>query len=498
MAAVADFSRKFGTMLKAFNLSRGRLSQSLGIDKSVVSRWASGVQAPTDHNLSLLTEALTRHKTGFTRSDWDLDVEAFAARLSSDAPAPRAAAPTAPAPAPPSVERPAIAVLPFANMGGDVEQEYFADGITEDIITALSKWRSFLVIARNSSFTYKGRNVDLREVGRELGARYVLEGSVRKSGNRLRITAQLIDTGTGTHVWAERYDRELTDVFDIQDDVTRNVAAALGPVLTEAEHELVRRKRPEDMQAWDRCLHGSWHFNQIGAAESDLAIACFRRAIEQDPALADGHAGLARALFSRIAYGFPGNRAALLRETVEAARRALALDSQAAQACYILALASAHDGDPEAGVGHARRAVELNASFAGGYFALAIASSFAGAPHDALAAIDIALLLNPRDPQKFAWLAQRASALYLDRRYADAAETAQRSLSLRWYQTSCRVLAAALAQSGDSKSARAVMKELLASPVGEKTIADVTRPFRREADRENYAAGLRKAGMPSG
>ena len=197
MAAAADFASKFSLVLKAFNLSRGRFAQVLGIDKSVVSRWASGVQAPTDHNLSLLTEAVARHKADFRRADWDLPLADIAVRLGVAPPAPAAEVPAAAAgaakePRRTAPNKPSIAVLPFQNMSGDADQEYFADGITEDIITALSKWRSFLVIARNSSFTYKGRNVDLKQVGRELGVRYVLEGSVRKAGNRLRITAQLI------------------------------------------------------------------------------------------------------------------------------------------------------------------------------------------------------------------------------------------------------------------------------------------------------------------
>ncbi len=404
--------------------------------------------------------------------------------------------PSAPPAAPP--DRPSIAVLPFGNWGGDDAQEYFVDGITEDLITALSKWRSFLVIARNSTFIYKGRAVDVRQVARELGVRYVLEGSVRRAANRVRLTAQLIDAASGAHVWAERYDRELADIFDIQDDLTLSVAAAVGHALTDSEADLVRRKRPEDMTAWDHYLRGMWHFYRLNPTDSAQGIACFRRANAEDPGLADALAGLARALFSRIAYGFPGDRDAMMREAAEAARGALALDSQMAQACYVLALVTAHSGDPDAGIDHARRAVELNANFAGGYFALAVASSFAGRPREALAAIDMALRLNPHDPQRFAWLAQRASALYLDGRYEEAAETARRSLALRWYQTSSRILAAALARLGDVSAARSVAAELMASPIGEKSIAEAVRPFKREVDRENYAVGLRASGMPEG
>jgi adenylate cyclase len=395
------------------------------------------------------------------------------------------------------LDKPSVAILPFANMSGDPEQEYFADGITEDIITALSKWRWFFVIARNSTFTYKGRSVDVRDVSRELGVRYVLTGSVRRAASRVRITAQLIDASSAVHVWAEQYDRQLNDVFDIQDEVTQSVAAAIGPALADVEGSLARRKRPEDMRAWDHCLRGSWAFNQFSRAGADEAVACFRRAIEQDPDLADGYVGLARALFSRVAYGFTDDRSRTIRESAEAAKHALTLDSQDFQACYILALIAAHDGNPEAGISYAQRAIDLNPNFSGGYFAFAVSGLFSGRPREALSAIDVALKLSPRDPQKFAWLGQRASALFLNGHYAEAVDAARQSLALRWYPTSCRVLAAGLAQLGDETAARVVMAELLASPSGEKSIAQVIRPFQREADRDHYAVGLRKAGMPA-
>ena len=164
---------------------------------------------------------------------------------------------------PPLPDRPSIAVLPFNNVTGDPEQEYFVDGITEDIITALSKWRWFLVIARNSTFAYKGKSVDLKQVGGDLGVRYVLEGSMRKAGQRVRITCQLIDATTGTHLWAERYDRDLTDIFAVQDDITSRVVAAIEPALSRAESQRGTAKRPEHMGAWDYCQRGFWHLNKL-------------------------------------------------------------------------------------------------------------------------------------------------------------------------------------------------------------------------------------------
>src|SRR5262249_31353722 len=214
--AAGDFAQKLGLVLKAINLSRGRLAQVVGVDKSAVSRWASGVQAPSDNNLSLLTEAVARLRPGFERRDWDLDTERFSNRLNAlDAGARSLTLP----------DKPSIAVLPFQNMSGDPEQDYFIDGITDDIITELSRFHSLFVIARNSSFSYKGKSPDIRQVGHELGVRYVLEGSIRKSSNRIRVISQLLDTFTGNHVWAERYDRVLEDIFAVQEEVTRSIVA---------------------------------------------------------------------------------------------------------------------------------------------------------------------------------------------------------------------------------------------------------------------------------
>src|SRR5215470_465853 len=186
---------------------------------------------------------------------------------------------TSPRPLP---DRPSIAVLPFKNVSGDPEQEYFVDGITEDIITALSKWRWFLVVARNSTFAYKGKSVDLKEVSRDLGVRYVLEGSMRRAGQRVRITGQLIDIATGTHLWAERYDRDLTDIFAVQDDITSRVVAAIEPALSRAETQRVIAKRPEHMGAWDYCQRGFWHVHKGTRSDGETAYGLFERALALD------------------------------------------------------------------------------------------------------------------------------------------------------------------------------------------------------------------------
>src|SRR5215472_5619808 len=201
------------------------------------------------------------------------------------------------------VIRPSIAVLPFNNVSGDAKQEYFVDGLTEDIITALSKWRWFLVIARNSTFVYKGKSVGPKQVGRDLAVNYVLEGSVRRAGQRLRVTAQLIDTATGMHLWADRYDRAMVDVFEVQDDITWRVAAAIEPALSLAESQKVIAKRPEHMGAWDYCQRGFWHVNKGSGADGVAAVGLFKRARAPDPNLAEAHLGLARALVVQWNYG---------------------------------------------------------------------------------------------------------------------------------------------------------------------------------------------------
>ena len=186
-------------------------------------------------------------------------------------------------------DKPSIAVLPFANMSGDPEQEYFVDGMAEDIITALSRMRWLFVIARNSSFTYKGRAVDLKQVGRELGVRYVLEGSVRKAGNRVRITGQLIDTTTGAHLWADRFDGGLEDVFDLQDQVTTNVVGAIAPTLERAEIERAKRKPTERLDAYDYFLRGMANVHQWTSDANDEALRMFRKAIDLDPDFASAY-----------------------------------------------------------------------------------------------------------------------------------------------------------------------------------------------------------------
>jgi adenylate cyclase len=421
-------------------------------------------------------------------------VRAYRALLAERADGPSILSETAPRALP---DRPSIAVLPFNNVSGDPEQEYFVDGITEDIITALSKWRWFLVIARNSSFAYKGKPIDLKEVGRDLGVRYVLEGSMRRAGQRVRITSQLIDTATGTHLWAERYDRDLTDIFAVQDDITSRVAAAIEPALSRAETQRVIAKRPEHMGAWDYCQRGFWHVHKGTRTDGTTAYGLFEQALRLDPNLADAYLGLARALIVQWDYGSVEDFAPFVRQARESALQALALDSENAQAEYVLAQTSHWAGDVRAAIAHASRAIELNANFALGHFYLGIGLSLDGRHKDALEAIETGWRLSPRDPRASTWLANKARALYHLARYDEAIDTALAARRIRPHAYGSLVLAASYAQLGRDEEARSELADIRALPGGN---ASMMRWYLdRYSDppaREHMADGLRKAGVP--
>ena len=329
MVAIADFAHKFGLVLKACNLSRGRLAQAVGIDKSVVSRWASGVQMPTDNNLSLLTEAVGHHRPGFGRGDWELSSQAFAVRLGLD----DGSLADTPLALP---DKPSIAVLPFQNMSGDAGQDYVADGMVEDIITALSRFRSLFVIARNSTFTYKGRAVDVRTVARELGVRYVLEGSVRKVGSRIRITAQLIDATSGHHVWSERYDRQIEDIFEFQDEMSGRIVSAINVELIDVEAKRARRKQSGRLDVWELYHRGVRQYDRSTKESNAEARRLFEAAIAVDPDHAMAHAGLACTFISDIAIGLTDDPAGAVADGLRHAQRAVDLDGNDALAHAVL------------------------------------------------------------------------------------------------------------------------------------------------------------------
>ncbi len=331
---------------------------------------------------------------------------------------------TAEAP-PPLSDRPAVAVLPFENISGDPEQEYFVDGLTEDIITALSLWRSFPVIARNSTFAYKGQSPDIRRVGDELGVRYVVEGSVRRAGSRVRVTAQLIDAETGHHVWAERYDRELEDIFDLQDEITRHIAAVIEPTIERTEQHRVAAKPPKDLAAWEYCLRGYAHIYEATKEGNEKAREMFKSSIEVDPNYSRAHTGLAYTYARDRRFFGAQNKEELARLLFESARRAVALDESDAEARTMLARAYASTQQPDAGIAEARRAVDLNPHNATANNVLGVTLALGAARYEeGIPWFDRALQLNPLDPQYYLIATQLAFAHLGAGQFEKAAEYA--------------------------------------------------------------------------
>ena len=299
---------------------------------------------------------------------------------------------------PASSNRPSIAVLPFANMSGDPEQEYFADGISEDIITGLSKLRWFFVIARNSSFAYKGKAVDVKRAARELGVRYVLEGSVRKGGNRVRITAQLIDAATGNHIWADRYDGDLTDIFALQDEITRKVVAAIEPKLLEAEGIRSQSRSPEDLGAWDMVIQANSLFWRLTKTEGEAAIAMLKQAVERYPDYAPAHSMLAFAMLMSRLLGWT-LIAPQVKEAETLAARAAELDDSDPWAHLALGYVAHTMRRTDAAAEEYQRAIDLNPNFAAAHGYLGFTLALAGRSDEAIAHLEQAIRMSPQDPQ---------------------------------------------------------------------------------------------------
>ena len=325
-------------------------------------------------------------------------------------------------------DKPSIAVLPFQNMSGDPEQEYFADGMVEDIITELSRIRWLFVIARNSTFTYKGKAVDVKQVARELGVRYVLEGSVRKGGNRVRVTAQLIDPTSGAHIWAERYDRDLNDIFAVQDEITASVAGIIEPALVEAEQHRALRKLPERLDAWEAYQRGVWHFNKYGPEENQTAQTFFRRAIALDPKFAPGHHGYALALQWDIWHYSSRPFSEVQGVPREEARIAVALDDKDAMAHAVLAHITMWGGEWEAAIAEARTALVLNPNSAFVISMLGCVLGFGGYREEALARLQQAMRASPHDPLTWLWTLW-ASVMHFYSRQFDAALQKQQQVA---------------------------------------------------------------------
>jgi len=394
------------------------------------------------------------------------------------------------------LERPAVAVLPFANMSGDPEQEYFSDGLTEDVITALALSRSFPVIARNSTFVYKGKAADIKRIGRELGARYVLEGSVRKSGNRLRINAQLIDTASGHHVWAERFDRDLEDVFALQDEITERIAVALEPALGKAELRRSIAKPPDNLDAWDYLLRGRSHLNDFTKEGTAKAREMFERAIELDPSYGEAFVDLARTHSRDLLLELTDDRDASAAKMYEAARRAVMLDDASSQARYVLSTAYIWRNEQDLAIAEGRRAVELNPNNADARHALGNKLDLAGDP-EGISMMEQAQKLNPQDPQRHMHLTFLARAYLNARQYERSVECARKAVRSRPdYPHAYYILAIALGHAGRQAEAQTALNECERLHPGFVRRRAGWRPYSNAASDEHLHDGLRMAGSP--
>jgi TolB-like protein/cytochrome c-type biogenesis protein CcmH/NrfG len=396
----------------------------------------------------------------------------------------------------PLADRPAIAVLPFTNMSGDPEQDYFSDGISEDIITALSKLRSFFVIARNSSFTYKGKSVHLKQVAAELGVAYVLEGSVRKSGDRVRITAQLNDVATGSHLWAERYDRALADVFAVQDEITQSIVVAIEPQLYAAEDFRAQRKAPDSLDAWDLVMRALTHYWRVTRQDNVVAQALLEKAITIDP-----HYGQALGLLA-TSYMFSAHMgwadfATTAPLAERAARAAIRSDSEAPWAHLALGSVYLYGRRFDDSLAEFELTLRLNPNFAQahGYFGLTLA--YCGRWEEAMDAAQRALRLSPRDPFSAVFCGIAAYARFLGRHYEEAMRLAREGLRQRDdFVGAHRVLTAAAGMAGAADVAATSLRRLrqVQPNISLAWIAS-QMPIMRDADREHYLEGFRRAGL---
>ncbi len=396
-------------------------------------------------------------------------------------------------------DKPSIAVLPFDNMSGDEEQEYFADGIAEDIISTLSRLPWFFVISRNSSFSFKGRSTDVRQMAQELGVQYVLEGSVRKAGSRVRITAQLIDARNDRHIWAERYDRELTDIFAVQDEITEKIVGAVSPEFMAAEMHRARNKAAQNLDAWDLLMQAHWHLNQYDREGNIEAQKLLRQVITLDPnndlALSD----LAFSHFIGLMWGWFEDPAASLKMAEEAARKAVIINERNVTAWMFLGRIDIYAGRHDDAIGKGRKALDLAPNSAESHGWMGGILMLSGERDAAISELELAIRLSPRDPFNALWYAPMSVLHFLAGRYEE---------SIGWCKKSLqdlpnappgvhRPMAASYAMLDRMDEARNAI-EALRSRIPNVSIATTRQqmPFRREADTAHFLDALRKAGLP--
>jgi TolB-like protein/Tfp pilus assembly protein PilF len=396
-------------------------------------------------------------------------------------------------------DKPSIAVLPFQNLSGDPEQDYFADGVVEDIITALSRVRWLFVIARNSSFTYRGRAVDVKQVGRELGVGYVLEGSVRKAADRVRITGQLIDAATGAHLWAERFEGTLDDIFELQDQIAASVVGAIAPQVELAEIERAKRKPTANLNAYDCYLRAIAYLHQGNRQAVAEALPLFHRAIELDPAFASAHAMAAWCYFWRKVNGWMDDQAQEIAEGAQLARRGVELGRDDAVALTRSGHALAHlTGDIDGGVALLDRAIMLNPNLASAWFLGGFLRVWHGESDSAIEHFERAMRLSPLDPEMYRMQAGTAMAHLFAGRFDAASSWADKAYrDLPSFLMVVSIIAASHALAGRPDEARRAMDHLRElDPALRISNLKNWLPIHRPEDLATFADCLRKAGLP--
>ncbi|HET7597180.1 MAG TPA: adenylate/guanylate cyclase domain-containing protein, partial [Burkholderiales bacterium] len=392
------------------------------------------------------------------------------------------------------LKRPAIAVLPFDNLTNDAEQDYFVDGLTEDIITALSCWRLFPVIARNSTFAYKGRAMKVQQLAQELGARYVIEGSVRKGGDRVRVTVQLIDAESGHHLWAERYDRKLDDIFALQDEITQRIVAMVAPELERVERQRASSKPPSDLYAWDFYLRGMASLYEFTKEGTEAARKMFERAVSLDPAYSRGHTGIAYSHYRDVMFAYVESDEPSLTKSLEAARRAVALDDTDAFAHFVFSRSLQHAGRLDQALQEAEQAIQLNPNDSGSHASLGAILISLGKPDDGVLELEKAFQLSPKDPRTYVYQNIQSSGHFVAGRLSEAARIASDVLNRQPHDQTARILlVASLALNDELERARAILGQ--GTPI---TAALIERlgvvTWLPPHDRERIKRGLKLAG----
>jgi TolB-like protein/Tfp pilus assembly protein PilF len=393
--------------------------------------------------------------------------------------------------------KPSIAVLPFTNLSGNTQDDAFVDGVTEEIITALSRVRWFFVIARGSTFAFRGRDTDIKEVARDLGVRYVLTGSIRHVDDRVRATARLIDGNTGSNVWAHSYDRALFDIFAVQDDITQTIAGAIEPELSRAERDRARIRRRESMDSWTTYQQGMAHLYRYTGDNLAKAREIFAQAIALDPELGPAYSALAEAYYYEVVYGFAESADDNRERAIEAAQRAVELDPGDGGAHCTLGRIHYLRREYAAAIAELEVALDLNPNLALAHYGLGAALVFSGRPHEAFSYLETAIHLSPRDPNLGSFLVRMAEAKYLVGDDEAAARFALRSLSQPAFQWSrYAIMIAALGQLGRSAEASTYIAKVTSNrPTFSVSFVRTMHPFSRDMGIERYCEGLRKAGV---